>query len=119
MMFLPKPLGTAVLSAEELKADRAARVKYGPCALGKKALYVGSYFLSSRYYIPLAAAERVYKRLAVSKGFYEGRVFGSLAYLVVRYGQGREKVCRFDHEEELDALLNAVRRQTDIPVGKP
>ena len=118
MLFPPKPLSTVTFSDDELKVDISTRLKYGQCALGKRALYVGTYFLSNRYYIPLVRVERVFKRLAVSKGFYEGKVFGSIAYLVIRYDHGQERVCRFDHEEELDNLLNAVRKHTNIPVGK-
>ena len=29
-----------------------------------------------------------------------------------------EKVFRFEHEEELDQMLNAIRKHTQIPVGK-
>ena len=119
MLFPPKPLSGVTFSAEELKTDIAARLKYGQCALGKRALYVGTYFLSNRYYIPLVRVKRVYKRLAVSKGYYEGKVFGSIAYLVIIYDDGKERVCRFDREEELDGLLNAILKHTHIPVGKP
>ena len=32
---------------------------------------------------------------------------------------GKEKVFRFTREEDLDALLQAFRETTSIPVGKP
>ena len=42
-------------------------------------------------YIPLSAIEWVYKRLAVTKGFFEeGKIYGTMSYLVVRY-DGKEK----------------------------
>ena len=119
MLFPPKPLSSVTFTGDELKTDKETRLKYGQCALGKRALYVGTYLLSNRYYIPLVRVKRVYKRLAVTKGFYEGKVFGTIAYLVVIYDDGKEKVCRFDREEELDGLLNAIRKHTHIPVGKP
>ena len=62
--------------------------------------------------------KRVFKRLAVTKGFFEGKVFGTLAYLVVLYDDGKEKTCRFEYEESLDSMLNAIRNNTSIPVGK-
>ena len=119
MLFPPRPLSSLTFSRDELKTDKATRLKFGQCALGKKALYVGTYLLSNRFYIPLVRVKRVYKRLAVTKGYYEGKVFGSLSYLVVIYDDGKERVYRFDREEELDGLLNAIRKHTHIPVGKP
>ena len=69
-------------------------------------------------YIPLSSLERVYNRLCVSKGFFEeGKIYGSLSYLVIDFN-GREKAYRFLREENLDALLDAFRVKTDIPVGK-
>ena len=119
MLFPPRPLSSLTLSREELKTDIATRLKYGQCALGKRALYVGAYLLSNRYYIPIVRIKRVYKRLAVSTGFYEGKVFGSLSYLVVQYDDGKERTCRFDREDELDSMLAAIKKHTHIPVGKP
>jgi len=118
MIFAPQPLSSFTLSQEELAADKKAAEKFDSCALGKKALFVGGFFLSSRYYIPLSRIKRVYKRLAVSKGFYEGKIFGTLSYLVILYDSGKEKVCRFEHEGELDRMLSAIRNRTKIPVGK-
>lgn len=70
-------------------------------------------------YIPFSAIDRVYKRLAVSKGFFEnGRIYGTLCYLVVCY-DGKQKAYRFTHEENLNALLDLIREKTNIPVGKP
>ena len=119
MLFPPRPLSSLTFSRDELETDKATRLKFGQCALGKKALYVGTYLLSNCFYIPLVRVKRVYKRLAVTKGYYEGKVFGSLSYLVVQYDDGKEKVCRFDREEELDQMLAAIKKHTHIPVGKP
>ena len=47
----------------------------------------------------------------------EGKIYGSLSYLVICF-EGREKAYRFLREENLDALLDAFRVKTDIPVGK-
>ncbi len=120
MLFAPRPLSTQTFSREELAADKKKALRFDQCALGKRVLYVGGFGLSNIYYIPLSRVNRVFKRLAVSKGFYEkGRVFGSLAYLVIRYDGNKEKVVRFTHEEDLNDMLNAFRKYTAIPVGKP
>ena len=42
--------------------------------------------------------------------------YGSFSYLVIDF-DGREKAYRFLREENLDALLDAFRVKTDIPVG--
>ena len=42
MIFSPSPLGSRTLSAEALKADRKASKKFGPCGVGKEALYMGT-----------------------------------------------------------------------------
>ncbi|MGN0850033.1 MAG: hypothetical protein ACI4M4_00295 [Candidatus Ornithospirochaeta sp.] len=74
--------------------------------------------IGRRSYIPLSSLERVYKRLYVSKGFFEkGKIYGSLSFLVIDF-DGREKAYRLLREENLDALLDAFRVKTDIPVGK-
>ena len=118
MLIAPKALSSSTLSREELATDKKEAVHYGPCALGKRAVYVGTFGLGCTHYLPLARVERVFKRLAVSKGFYEGKAFGTLSYLVVRYDGGKERQCRFPREEELDMMLSAFRSRTSIPVGK-
>ncbi len=120
MPFTPRALSSRVLSPEELKTDRKQALRHGTCALGNRALYLGGHtWLSCLWYIPLERVERVYKRLAVSKGFTEpNKPYLTLAYLVAVYDGGREKTCRFQHEEDLDLLLAAVRSRTRIPVGK-
>ena len=117
MYIAPKSLSEHKLQSDILRADKKCCAEYEDFGLGDQALYV-EYFACSRMgYIPLSAIERVYKRLAVSKGAFEGKMFGTLCYLVVRY-DGKEKAFRFTHEENLDAILEAFRKQTKIPVGK-
>lgn len=119
-MYIPsKALSKTTLPPEMLRTDKAHCTHYADFGLGEKALYVGMYGLSRVGYIPLSAITRVYKRLAVTKGFFEeGKIYGTLCYLVICY-DGKQKVCRFTHEENLNALLDAFREHTDIPVGKP
>ena len=118
MIFAPIALSDKTLEREVLAADKKDALRFGQCALGKRALYMGGYLFRNTHYIPLNRVKRVYKRLAVSKGFYEGKVFATLAYLVVVYDGGKERTCRFQHEEELDMMLSAFRKNTSIPVGK-
>lgn len=117
MYIPPKAVTEYTLSPEKLRPDRIACAEYEDFGLGDEALYVEYLCCHRMGYIPLSAIERVYKRLAVSKGFFEGKMYGTLCYLVVRYG-GKEKAYRFTHEENLDALLGAFREKTNIPVGK-
>lgn len=116
-MFPLKALSEQKLPPEILKVDRKYCTEHESFGLGDKALYVEYLALDRRGYIPLSAIERVYKRLAVSKGAFEGKIYGTLCYLVVRF-DGKEKAFRFTHEENLDAMLNDFREKTKIPVGK-
>ena len=118
MLWLLTPLGDRVLDRRELEIDKNECRKVGPCGVGKKALYLGSRYLSRRYYVPWIEVERVFKRVAMSSGGFTGKgVFGSIAYLVVQYGRGREKQCRFRTEAEVDTILSLIaQEQPRIPV---
>ena len=119
MLIPPRSLSARELPRLELEADKDYINKYEDCGLSKKALYVGAFGLNRRRYIPISEVKRVYKRLAVSKGFYEeGKMYGTISYLVVIYDKDKEEVVRFTREENLDALLNDIRAHTSIPVGK-
>lgn len=117
MIFAPTPIGRGTLPADVLEADKKSCVKAGPCGAGKKALYLGSRYLERRYYLPWAEVTRVFKRVAMSQGGFTGKgVFGSLTYLVVVYGNGLEKQCRFKYEADVDRLLEIVEREhPEIP----
>lgn len=118
MLISPKALFSS-LPKKDLAADKKAADKFESCSLGKKALYVGGVFLNNLYYIPLSKIERVYKRLAVSKGFFEsGKMFITVSYLVIEYDGGKRKTCRFTHEENLDLLLSSIKSRTAIHIGK-
>lgn len=118
MYIPPRALSEKHLPPEVLRPDRQFCTHYEDFGLGDEALYVGMFGVSRIGYIPLASIDRVYKRLAVSKGFFEqGKIYGTLCYLVVCY-DGKQKAYRFTHEENLDALLEAFRDKTTIPVGK-
>lgn len=119
MYLAPKSMSAGTLPSEVLRADKTNCQKFDECGLGKKAVYLGLFGISRIRYIPLANVQRVYKRLMVSKGFFEqNKLFGVLPYLVIRYDSGKEKAYRFTHEEDVDAMLNAFREGTKVPVGK-
>ena len=110
MIFKPHPLA-AVLPVVELETDKTHCEKFGPCGVGKKAIYLNSFFLDRRYYIPLSSVQRVYKRLAMSKGGFTGKgLFATIPYLVVEYDNGKEKQCNFKYEEQVDELLACLER---------
>ena len=84
-MFLkPQKLGNDGLSEEELLADRKNCKKIGPCGVGKKALYLNSFYIDRQYYIPVRSVSRVFKRVAMSKGGFSGKgMFATIPYLVL------------------------------------
>ena len=106
MILKPAQLSSAALESAELAEDRKRCRRIGPCGVGEKALYLNSFYIDRRYYIPYSAITRVFKRVAMSKGgFTRKGVFASMAYLVVEYDGGREKQCNFKFEEQVDQLL--------------
>ena len=118
MYIPPRAISAKVLPPELLRPDRVCCTQYDDFGLGERALYVGLFGLSRMGYIPLSAISRVYKRLGVTKGFFEqGNIYGTLCYLVVCF-DGKEKAYRFGNEATVDALLDAFRAQTTVPVGK-
>ena len=92
MIFKPAQLGMAKLDPQELEADKKACRKIGPCGVGKKALYLNSFYIDRRYYLPYSSITRVFKRVAMSSGGFSGKgVFASMAYLVVEYDGAKEQ----------------------------
>ena len=88
MIFKPAQLGLARLDAHELEEDKKACRKIGPCGVGKKALYLNSFYIDRRYYLPYGSITRVFKRVAMSSGGFTGKgMFASMAYLVVAAGE--------------------------------
>lgn len=109
-MIRPKRLGETLLPDTELAEDSKACKRFGPCGVGEKAIYLNSFYIDRRYYVPMQSVTRIFKRIAMSKGGFTGKgAFGALPYLVVVYDDGREKQCNFKHEEDVDALLAYVK----------
>ena len=114
----PQRLGNVSIPDEELVKDKKECKKIGPCGIGKKAVYLSSFYIDRRYYIPISSVKRIFKRIAMSKGGFTGKgVFGTLSYLVVVYEDGKEKQCNFKHEEDVDRFLAHIEEEyPDIPV---
>ncbi len=117
MLFHPAQLGLAHLDKATLEADKKACKKIGPCGVGKKALYLNSFYIDRRYYLPYGSISRVFKRVAMSRGGFSGKgMFASMAYLVVEYDGGKQKQCNFKDERDVDALLEVLaKEQPNIP----
>ena len=117
----PQRLGNVSIPDEELVKDKKECKKIGPCGIGKKAVYLSSFYIDRRYYIPISSVKRIFKRIAMSKGGFTGKgVFGTLSYLVVVYEDGKEKQCNFKHEEtkrclvKLEQAEQYLKKQSDI-----
>ena len=105
-MLKPAQLGKDNLPEEILLNDKKHCKKYGPCGVGEKALYLNSFYIDRRYYVPFSSVTRVFKRVAMSKGGFSRKgVFATIPYLVVVYDNGKEKQCNFKYEEHVDQLL--------------
>ena len=119
MLFLkPKQLGRVSMDPAVLKEDLKKSRRFGPCAVGEKALYLNSFYFEKRYYLPVSSVRRIYKRIAMSKGGFTGKgLFASIPYLVVEYDDGEEKQCNFKFEERVDELIACFHeRWPDVPV---
>ena len=117
MLLDPIPIKTPLPDMRELKEDSKNCRRFGPCGIGKKALYLGGRFLDRRYYLPWRDIRRVFKRVAMSSGGFSGKgLFGSLSFLVVEYGRGEERECPFKIESDVDRLLAVIEEEhPEIP----
>lgn len=118
MIFAPIQLGTASLKTEVLAPDKKNCKRFGPCGIGDHALYLNSFFIDRRFYVPITSVRRVFKRIAMSKGGFTGKgMFGSMPYLVVEYDDGKQKQCNFKHEEDVDRMLACLeKRYPQLPL---
>ena len=116
MLFHPAQLGLAHLDKATLEADKKACKKIGPCGVGKKALYLNSFYIDRRYYLPYGSISRVFKRVAMSQGGFSGKgMFASMAYLVVEYDGGKQKQLSKEAEQSVGQL----KRASDYLAKKP
>lgn len=106
MILKPLKLGAESLPEDIIEQDKKTCKRFGPCGVGEKALFLNSFYVDRRYYVPISSVTRIFKRVAMSKGGFTGKgAFGTLPYLVVEYDNGNEKQCNFKHEEDVDRLL--------------
>lgn len=117
MIFKPRQLSREGLSPEALAADKKGCRRFGPCGVGKEALYLNSFYIDRCFYVVLSSVRRVFKRVAMSKGGFTGKgMFASIPYLVVEYDDGKQKQCNFKREDDVDRLLEYMARVLpDIP----
>lgn len=112
MSITPKALSQKTLEKTILQDDKKKCRKFGPCGVGKKALYLNSFYLDRIYYIPFTAVKRVFKRVAMSKGGFTGKgMFATMPYLVVVYDNGMEKQCLLKREEHVDEMLAYIGKE--------
>ncbi|MBE5858259.1 MAG: NnrS family protein [Lachnospiraceae bacterium] len=109
MIIAPKALTDNVLAKTELATDKRNCLRSGPCGIGEKALYLNSFYIDRIFYVKYEDIDRVFKRVAMSKGGFTGKgIFGSIPYLVVQLKNGKEKQCNFKIENDVDALLHRI-----------
>ncbi len=102
VLEMTKALSNETLEKDILQYDKKNCMKFGPCGVGKKALYLNSFYLKRNNYVPFSAVQRVFKRIAGSTG--QG-AFAAVVYLVVVYDGGKEKQCLFKRENDLDNMM--------------
>ncbi|MBS4960887.1 MAG: ATPase P [Clostridiales bacterium] len=111
MLFKPRGLASDSLEEKELEEDKKHCKRFGPCGIGKKAVYLNSFYFDRRYYVPFSCIHRLFKRVAMSKGGFSGKgIFATIPYLVVQYEDGKEKQCIFKHEEHVDDFLQYIKK---------
>lgn len=107
----PKPLGKKQLNHNVLREDKQTCARFGPCGVGKKALYLNSFYIDRKYYIPVESVTRVYKRIAMSEGGFTGHgIFSTMPYLVVEYDNNKVKQCNFKYEQSVDRMTNFIKK---------
>ncbi len=110
-MLKPYPLSAGRIDDASLAEDKKTCRKIGPCGIGRHALYLNSFFIDRRYYVPFSMVTRVYKRVAMSKGGFSGKgIFATLSYLVVEF-DGGQKVCNFKYEQQVDDFLSVIQAE--------
>ena len=109
--------GNQALPPQELRADKKAARKIGPLGMGRRALYLNSFYISRMYYVLWTDIRRVYKLVAMSKGGFTGiGAFGSMSYLVVELRDGRLKKCQIKYENQNDqAIAWIAEHHPEIP----
>ena len=115
MLFKPRPLSRTMLDDASLVRDKERCRRIGPCGVGRRALYLNSYFIDRHYYVPFSAITRVFKFIEEGTGGVRG-VLAGRACLLVEYDNGLQQVCYFKYEDQIDELLRVLQREhPEIP----
>jgi len=116
MIGATKALSNEKLEKDVLQYDKKNCMIFGPCGVGKKALYLNGFYMKRNSYVPFSAVERVFKRVAGREPSTQG-AFSAVVYLVVVYDGGKEKQCLFKRENELDAMMEYIgKMHPEIPL---
>lgn len=108
-LFRPRALSREQFDEYRLKDDLKNIRKFGPAGSSYDALYINSFYLDRRFYIPYSAIQRVFKRVAMTKGGFTGKgMFATLSYLVVQYDGGKERQAIIKKEDQIDMLLSYI-----------
>ena len=111
-LFTPRPLcPQAQLAEDELKKDLAGAKAFGAVRLGEKALYLPG--IPARRYVPLPWVQRVWLRMMEAS--VQGEFIQPL--LVVTYPGGQVQI-EAEHRREVDQLLEALKAQPGLPLGR-
>ena len=79
-MMRPQRLGQIVIPDDELAQDKKTCRRFGPCGVGRKAIYLNSFYIDRRFYVSMDSVTRIFKRIAMSKGGFTGKgAFGALS----------------------------------------
>ena len=87
MIFKPRPLSRTMLDDASLVRDKQHCRRIGPCGVGRRALYLNSYFIDRHYYVPFSAITRAFKFIEEGTGGVRG-VLAGRACLLVEYDGG-------------------------------
>jgi len=111
MLITPKLLGKRGLDEQALAEDKKNAVKYDNCALGREAVYLGTFYFPRMFYATYKDISRIYKRIAMSKGGFTGKgAFGAMSYVVIQLHNGQEHQANFKTEAMCDAFIEDFHR---------
>lgn len=115
MIFKPRPLSRTMLDDASLVRDKQHCRRIGPCGVGRRALYLNSYFIDRHYYVPFSAITRAFKFIEEGTGGVRS-VLAGRACLLVEYDNGLQQVCCFKYEDQIDELLRVLHKiHPEIP----
>ena len=100
MIFKPRPLSRTMLDDASLVRDKQHCRRIGPCGVGRRALYLNSYFIDRHYYVPFSAITRAFKFIEEGTGGVRG-VLAGRACLLVEYDGGMQQGCCFKYEDQI------------------